>query len=81
VPSPKPYEARVGRHRPKAATSRTRGRYACSGHFSQHPFPDIERWRQVADPNERLREGLSESYAWYEENRQMIAMARLAESA
>jgi len=54
--------------------------YACSGHyFSQHPFADIERWQQIADPHERLREGLRESYAWYEENRQMIAMA-LAEA-
>jgi AcrR family transcriptional regulator len=54
--------------------------YACSGHyFSQHPFPDIERWRQIADPRDRLRGGLRESYAWYEENRQMIAMA-LAEA-
>jgi len=54
--------------------------YACSGHyFSQHPFPDLERWRQIADPRDRLKEGLRESYAWYEENRQMIAMA-LAEA-
>ncbi len=49
---------------------------ACSGHyFSQHPFPDIERWRRIADPHDRLRTGLRESYAWHEENRQMIAMA------
>jgi len=54
--------------------------YACSGHyFSQHPFPDIERWRQIADPHERLRTGLRETYAWHEENRQMITMA-LAEA-
>jgi AcrR family transcriptional regulator len=54
--------------------------YACSGHyFSQHPFPDLERWQQIADPHDRLRAGLRESYAWHEENRQMIAMA-LAEA-
>ena len=54
--------------------------YACSGHyFSQHPFPDIERWRRIPDPHDRLREGLRETYAWHEENRQMIAMA-LAEA-
>ena len=54
--------------------------YACSGHyFSQHPFPDIERWRQIADPHDRLRTGLRESYTWHRENRQMIAMA-LAEA-
>jgi AcrR family transcriptional regulator len=50
--------------------------YACSGHyFTQHPFPDIERWRQIADPHERLRTGLRETYAWHAENRQMIAQA------
>jgi AcrR family transcriptional regulator len=53
---------------------------ACSGHyFSQHPFPDVERWRRIADPLERLRTALRESYAWHAENEQMIAMA-LAEA-
>ena len=53
---------------------------ACSGHyFSQHPFPDLERWRLISDPVERLRHGLRESYAWHRENRRMIAMA-LAEA-
>ena len=54
--------------------------YACSGHyFSQHPFPDLALWRQIPDPVERLQTGLRESYAWYEENAQMIGMA-LAEA-
>jgi AcrR family transcriptional regulator len=54
--------------------------HACSGHyFSQHPFPSIERWRQIRDPLDRLREGLRDSYAWHDENRQMIGMA-LAEA-
>jgi AcrR family transcriptional regulator len=49
---------------------------ACSGHyFSRHPFPDLERWRQIDEPLARLREGLRESYAWYGENEQMIAIA------
>ena len=53
---------------------------ACSGHyFSQHPFPDIERWRRIPDPHDRLREGLRDTYVWHEQNRQMIAMA-LAEA-
>jgi AcrR family transcriptional regulator len=53
---------------------------ACSGHyFAQHPFPDVERWRQIPAPLERLRAGLAESYAWHDENRKMIAMA-LAEA-
>lgn len=53
---------------------------ACSGHyFTQHPFPDIERWQQIPDPRDRLQAGLRESYAWHTENRQMITMA-LAEA-
>ena len=54
--------------------------HACSGHyFSQHPFPDIARWQEIPDPVERLKTGLRESYAWHEENAQMIGMA-LAEA-
>lgn len=53
---------------------------ACSGHyFSQHPFPDLERWRAVAAPGDRLRAALRETYAWHRDNRPMIAMA-LAEA-
>lgn len=53
---------------------------ACSGHyFAQHPFPDLERWRTIGAPRDRLREALRESYAWHRENRRMIAMA-LAEA-
>jgi len=54
--------------------------HACSGHyFSQHPFPDTARWRQIPDPLERLKTALHESYAWHEDNTQMIGMA-LAEA-
>jgi len=54
--------------------------FACSGYyFSAHPFPNIERWREVADPLERLRQGLRETYAWHRENAEMISMA-LAEA-
>jgi AcrR family transcriptional regulator len=54
--------------------------YACSGHyFSQHPFPQIGRWQRICEPLDRLRTGLRESYAWHEENGQMIGMA-LAEA-
>ena len=53
---------------------------ACSGHyFSQHPFPDLERWRQIPRPADRLRVALRETYAWHAENQQMIGMA-LAEA-
>lgn len=53
---------------------------ACSGHyFTQHPFPDVEGWRRIRDPLERLRHGLRESYAWHGQNEQMISRA-LAEA-
>ena len=53
---------------------------ACSGHyFSEHPFPDVARWRTIADPCVRLREGLRESWGWHEENREMMTVA-LAET-
>src|SRR3712207_4561150 len=40
---------------------------ACSAHFAQlHPWPDLDRWRAIADPDERLRVALDELYAWYE---------------
>lgn len=53
---------------------------ACSGHyFSQHPFPDRERWKEITGPADRLRQALRESYRWHDANRPMIAMA-LAEA-
>lgn len=39
---------------------------ACSTHWaSLNPPPDPNAWRQVAEPDMRLRQGLSELYAWY----------------
>lgn len=53
---------------------------ACSSHyFSQHPFPDTQRWQHIPDPHNRFKQGLRESYAWHRENREMIQMA-LAEA-
>jgi len=38
---------------------------ACSAHWrSLHPRPDTAAWSAVADPIERLRMALSETYAW-----------------
>jgi AcrR family transcriptional regulator len=40
---------------------------ACSGHFGEtHPLPDVEAWRAIADPAERLETALDELYAYYE---------------
>jgi AcrR family transcriptional regulator len=39
---------------------------ACSAHwYARHPPPDVSRWADVADPQERLVVGLTELYTWY----------------
>jgi AcrR family transcriptional regulator len=39
---------------------------ACSGcHAERHPLPDATAWRGIADPERRLRRGLTELYAYY----------------
>jgi AcrR family transcriptional regulator len=39
---------------------------ACSAHWAaEHPPPDINRWEQVDDPDERLAVALEELYAYY----------------
>ena len=39
---------------------------ACSAHWaSLNPPPDPGAWRRVTEPDLRLRQGLSELYAWY----------------
>jgi AcrR family transcriptional regulator len=45
---------------------------ACSGHFAQaNPRPDVEAWRAIADPAERLAVALDELYAYYERTEAM----------
>jgi AcrR family transcriptional regulator len=40
---------------------------ACSAHYrSEHPWPDLEPWRSIRDPKQRLVEALEELYAYYE---------------
>jgi AcrR family transcriptional regulator len=42
---------------------------ACSSHhWEADPPPDPEPWRQIADPDQRLRVGLEAMYAYYERN-------------
>jgi AcrR family transcriptional regulator len=42
---------------------------ACSQHFYESDrWPDLERWREIADPAERLATALDELYAYYERN-------------
>jgi AcrR family transcriptional regulator len=50
---------------------------ACSAHWaSLHPPPDAGTWLGVKDPNERLRTGLTEIYAWYASDVQMFVNTR-----
>jgi AcrR family transcriptional regulator len=47
---------------------------ACSGHYmARNPLPDAARWREIDDPERRLRDGLREMYAYYEANEAMLS--------
>jgi AcrR family transcriptional regulator len=47
---------------------------ACTQHyFSLHPPPDPSSWVEVADPEARLRQGLEELYAFWNETEPMMA--------
>ena len=47
---------------------------ACTGHFAAtHPLPDLEAWRAIADPAERLGVALDALYAYYEGTETMYA--------
>lgn len=47
---------------------------ACSAHNrALNPPPDPEPWKQIPDPEERLRRALAEVYAYYRRNEQMLA--------
>jgi AcrR family transcriptional regulator len=49
---------------------------ACSTHyFAAHPMPDLETWRAIADPRERLERALDELYAYYERTAPMFGNA------
>ena len=45
---------------------------ACSSHWlAANPTPDLERWRAVRDPDDRLRSALEELYAHYRRTERM----------
>jgi AcrR family transcriptional regulator len=47
---------------------------ACSGHYmSMHPPPDPSRWAGTRDPDERLRQALTDLYGWWEETEEMMS--------
>lgn len=46
---------------------------ACSAHWrALHPRPDVAAWRGVADPGQRLRLALSQTYDWSAEAAPMM---------
>jgi AcrR family transcriptional regulator len=49
---------------------------ACSGlYWERNPLPDPEPWRKIADPDERVRLALRESYAYHRITEAMISLA------
>lgn len=46
---------------------------ACSAHWAaQNPPPDITAWEEIADPDARLTVALTELYAFYRRNEEML---------
>ena len=47
---------------------------ACSSHyFTANPFPDLDAWRAIRDPQLRLERALDELYAYYERTEPMLS--------
>jgi AcrR family transcriptional regulator len=47
---------------------------ACSTHyFAANPWPDLEAWRAIGDPRERLERALDELYAYYARTEPMLS--------
>jgi len=47
---------------------------ACTAHFyARHPLPDAGAWSAIADPTKRLRQALTDLYAWFAETEDMLA--------
>ncbi len=46
---------------------------ACSSHWAaENPPPDLERWKAIEEPGERLRTALGELYAYYRNTESMM---------
>jgi AcrR family transcriptional regulator len=46
---------------------------ACSTHyFTANPWPDLDSWRAIRDPGQRLQQALAELYAYYERSEPML---------
>lgn len=46
---------------------------ACTSHWlARHPWPRSDKWGEIAEPDRRLRTGLTELYRYYADNRQML---------
>jgi AcrR family transcriptional regulator len=47
---------------------------ACSSHYAAgHPRPDPDSWTLIADPEERLRRALTETYAYHRQTEPMMS--------
>jgi AcrR family transcriptional regulator len=47
---------------------------ACSKHYlTAHPWPELEPWRAISDPQQRLARALNELYAYYERTEPMFS--------
>ncbi len=47
---------------------------ACSAHYySANPWPDLDEWRAIDDPHERVATALDELYAYYERTEPMFS--------
>jgi AcrR family transcriptional regulator len=46
---------------------------ACSTHyFAANPWPDLDAWRAIREPDRRLAQALGELYAYYEQTEPML---------
>jgi AcrR family transcriptional regulator len=49
---------------------------ACTSHYlGLNPPPDLDAWAKIADPRERLRQGLTETYAYHRQTETMMTQA------